>query len=307
MPRLLLGTDHGVLAIDDDGTVAAEHDAGPVTLLRRGADSRGTESWWAVASEHVVLRRTPDGAWSEIARLDDEDIRAFLPVTDGVLLGTRTGRMFRARGSELAPLAGFETVEGRDTWHAVGSPVPYVRSMSATADGTALLASVHVGGIPRSTDAGATWLPTIDPEADVHEVRADPQDPRLVLAAAAVGLCTSTDGGITWTVDNAGMHASYSRAVACTTDAVVVSASDGPFGSKCALYRRPLAGGLIERVQGGLPEWLAGIVDTGMLDARGSTVAFADPDGGVFASTDGAHSFTELTRVPPYVHAVAVR
>jgi RND family efflux transporter MFP subunit len=33
------------------------------------------------------------------------------------------------------------------------------------------LVNVHVGGIPRSVDSGATWAPTIDVDADVHEVK----------------------------------------------------------------------------------------------------------------------------------------
>ena len=70
----------------------------------------------------------------------------------------------------------------------MGSNVPYVRSLTETSDHRALLANVHVGGIPRSGNGGASWAPTIDPDADVHQVRAAPTDRSLVLAAAAVGL-----------------------------------------------------------------------------------------------------------------------
>ena len=40
-----------------------------------------------------------------------------------------------------------------------------------------VLAAVHVGGIPRSTDGGETWAPTVPIEYDVHEVRIAPADP----------------------------------------------------------------------------------------------------------------------------------
>ena len=63
------------------------------------------------------------------------------------------------------------------------------------ADGSVLLANVHVGGIPRSTDGGVTWQPTIDVDSDVHEVRAHPHRSGVVMAAAAIGLCASRDGG----------------------------------------------------------------------------------------------------------------
>lgn len=296
---LVLGTDDGILALDETGAVTPEHEGAAVTLVRRERDT-----WWAVADRHAVLRRD-EGSWAEVASVDD-DITALLPVRGGVFVGTADGRLLRTLGDAVAPVTGFDAVAGRETWHAVGSRVPYVRSATTTADGRALLASVHVGGIPRSGNGGATWKPTIDVEADVHEVRAHRSNPRLVVAAAAVGLCESTDAGVTWSVTTDGLHATYLRAVACTDDAIVASASDGPFGGECALYRRPLTGGPIERVSDGLPEWLAGIVDTGMLDAREEAVAFADPEGTVFTSTDSARSFTHHTQVDTRVHAVGI-
>lgn len=296
---LLLGTDDGILAVDEVGAVTPEHEGAAVTLVRRERDT-----WWAVADRHAVLRRD-EGSWVEIVRVDD-DVTALLPMRGGVLLGTAGGRLLRTLGDAVAPVTGFDAVAGRETWHAVGSREPYVRSATTTADGGALLASVHVGGIPRSGNGGASWKPTIDVDTDVHEVRAHRVDADLVVAAAAVGLCESTDAGVTWSVTTDGLHATYLRAVACTDDAIVMSASDGPFGDQCALYRRPLTGGLIERVADGLPAWLAGIVDTGMLDARGPRVAFADPEGSVFTSTDAARSFTTHTQVPSRVHAVGI-
>ena len=99
--------------------------------------------------------------------------------------------MLRLDGAALVPLPGFDAVPGRDAWHPVGSPLE-VRSLTATADGAALLANVHVGGIVRSDDGGRSWQPTIDVDADVHEVRAHPSNGEVVMAAAAVGLCVSS-------------------------------------------------------------------------------------------------------------------
>src|SRR5207302_541216 len=83
-------------------------------------------------------------------------------------------------------------------WHQVGPPLS-VRTMTATADGAAVLVNVHVGGIPRSVDGGVTWHPTIAVDDDVHQVLAHPTRPEIAVAAASVGLCRSTDGGATWT------------------------------------------------------------------------------------------------------------
>jgi Neuraminidase (sialidase) len=87
--------------------------------------------------------------------------------------------------------------------------------MTATSDGTVLLVNVHVGGIPRSTDGGTTWHPTIDIDHDVHDVCAHPTRPGLVAAAAARGLGVSRDGGATWTVEVEGLHASYFQLSSC--------------------------------------------------------------------------------------------
>jgi hypothetical protein len=101
-----------------------------------------------------------------------------------------------------------------------------------------LLANVHVGGIPRSFDRGATWQPTIDTDSDVHEVRAHPTRPGLVVAAAAIGLCISMDGGATWEIEQTGLHASYCSAVGFADDDILVAAATDHFAPLGAIYRR---------------------------------------------------------------------
>src|SRR5439155_24761820 len=116
--------------------------------------------------------------------------------------------------------------------------------------------NVHVGGIPRSRDGGATWEPTIDVDADVHQVLTHPQDANLILAAAAVGLCVSRDGGDTYRFVTDGLHSSYARAGAIAGDTVLLSACDGPHGGNAAVYRAPLAlDRAFEKCERGLPEW----------------------------------------------------
>ena len=156
-----------------------------------------------------------------------------------------------------------------------------------------LLANVHVGGIPRSVDGGATWQPNIDVNSDVHEVRGHPKRPGVVAAAAAAGLCTSSDGGATWTVEKAGLHASYCSAVGFVGEDIFVSASADHFATQGAIYRRgvdepcPLV-----RVAGGLPAWLDGIADTGCIATHGSDVAVADKKGHLYVSTDTGRTWS---------------
>jgi photosystem II stability/assembly factor-like uncharacterized protein len=297
---VLVGTANGLFRLDTDG------DPRPVAAGRvRTLTASGAPDAWAVVDD-ALRRLTPDGTWSDAPVSVDADLTTALATSNGVVVGTADARLWRVDDRGAAPLAGFDEVAGRGTWHAVGSAVPYVRSITTTADGEALLASVHVGGIPRSTDDGATWQPTIDVDDDVHEVRAHPDDPTVVAAAAAVGLAESRDGGASWSVaPGAGLHASYLRAVAFADDTVVVGASDGPRGQHAALYRRPLDGGDFARCEGGLPEWLPTLVDTGALAARGALVVAGAGDT-VFASDDAARTWRVLASGLPQVRALAV-
>jgi len=174
-----------------------------------------------------------------------------------------------------------------------------VRSITATTDGV-LLANVHVGGIPRSTDAGKSWHPTIDVATDVHEVKAHPSRPNIVVAAAAAGLCTSTDGGATWSVQTDGLHASYSSAVAFLGNDVLISSSEHHFAAQGRVYRRPIDENVpLKPVGNGLPEWTQGIVDTHCIDVQGSRVALVDHGGNVYVSRDAGRSWSSLSRGLP--------
>ena len=126
------------------------------------------------------------------------------------------------------------------------------------------------------------------------------------MAAASVGLCESVDAGATWATDTDGLHATYARAVAFDGESVLVSVSDGPFAAQSAIYRRPVAGGGLERVADGLPEWLAGNVDTACLATGRGQAALADGDGDVWARTDPASGWRRLAGQLGSIHAVAV-
>ena len=261
-----------------------------------------------IVDGHSLCRRTCEGTWSTIPT-NQLDLRCLAVIDDAIYLGTDDARVLRVnQDRQIDPLSGFETVPGRDTWYAgsavingqrVGPPLG-VRSMSATADG-ALLVNVHVGGIPRSTDGGVTWQPTIHVDSDVHEVCAHPFHPHIVIAAAAIGLCISQDGGGTWTVEEEGLHASYCSAVAFSGDDILVAASTDHFAAQGAVYRRPIDGKSPLQPIDGLPRWLGGIVDTGCIATRGSAIAIADKDGNLYASEDAGHSWVHRDNGLPMI------
>jgi len=263
---------------------------------------------FAIVDGRSLFRRRPDGVWSTIATAEMA-LACCVAVGDNIYVGTDDARVLRVSAAgEIEQLRGFEQVAGRDKWYAgsavidgkrVGPPLG-IRSITATSDGTVLLANVHVGGIPRSTDGGAIWQPTIDIDSDVHEVRAHPRRPEIVAAAAAIGLCTSRDGGETWEIEQRGLHALHCSGVAFAGDDILVSAAESPFAPQGAIYRRgvdercPLV-----RVTGGLPTWLDGKADTGCIATNGSAVAVADMKGNLYVSADQGRTWTHWTNGIP--------
>ncbi|HEY4397447.1 MAG TPA: sialidase family protein [Acidimicrobiia bacterium] len=294
-----VGTADGLFVLDG----AAERQVAGHSVSALSAD-------WAIFDGETVVYRA-NGEWRQTLTVQSPERSlgihgALLSRSDEAIVGWGPSltRVFKQKRFE--PIEGFESVPGREEWHAVGSRQPYVRSLTETPEGV-LLASVHVGGIPRSTDGGATWLPTIDVDADVHQVRAHPDRPELVLAAAAVGLCRSDDAGATWTVHTDGLHASYCRAVATAGDVMFVTASTGPFTDHAAVYRRAIEGdGPFERCTDGLPDWQPHNIDTGCLDTAGARVAFGGADGVVYGSEDAGRSWRVLAENLPPISAVTI-
>ena len=275
----------------------------------RGLTADGRGGALAIVGGHSLRRRTPGGEWATLAT-SEFDLSCCVAVRDAIYVGTDDARVLRLNDREgvLEPLDGFANVAGRDTWFAgsaiingkrLGPPLG-IRSVAANSNGSTLFANVHVGGIPRSTDGGKTWQPTIDINSDVHEVRAHPGNPDIVAAASAVGLCISRDAGRTWTIERDGLHASYCSAVVFSGNDILVSASTDHFAAQGKIYRRPiLPDGPAVAVEGGLPEWTAGIVDTGCIDTNGSFIAVADRAGNLYGSDDHGRAWSvRLTGLP---------
>ena len=303
---LFVGTSQGLFALaggDPSPDPRPDPSFGPREASALAVRDGGV---WAVAERRVIARRDPEGPWVDVARSDAFDLACLAPTSHGVFAGTEEAHLLRLVPDDgaLAPLDAFETVGGRETWFTPWGGPPAVRSIAQDLAGR-LHANVHVGGIPRSVDAGGSWEPTIDIDADVHQVVAHPSEPDVVLAAGAVGLAVSVDGGSSWRIEREGLHATYARAVAVAGDRVLLSVSNGPRGGRAAIYRTALEpGSTFERCTEGLPEWFDGNIDSGWLDARGSEVAFGTGDGEVFVSDDAGESWTRAATGLPSIRAV---
>jgi hypothetical protein len=302
MPRLVIGTVKGLYELQMDGSEPRADD-GPLADREVTTLAADQDGLWALADGTTVLRRDHDGSWAELARASE--LTCLLPGEGGLLVGAEPARLLRLEGGALEPVRSLEETPGHQTWHTPWGGPPAVRSLARDRGGR-LHVNVHVGGIPRSLDGGATWQPTIDVDADVHQVLAHPVLADVVLAATAVGLARSDDGGGLWRFEREGMHADYCRAVAVAGGMVLVSASTGPGGRRAAVYRVPLEGpARFERCTAGLPEWFDTNIDTGCLAADGDVVAVGTADGSLFHSEDAGATWTEAAGGLPPVRAVA--
>jgi hypothetical protein len=301
MTELLVGTSSGLFAVKAAG-LEPEPGFGARGVTGLAMFNGGV---WAIADQRTLVRREPGGSWADVAESPDLDLDCVLPTATGLLAGTEEAHLLRLDGNALTRVDAFESVDGRDEWYTPWGGPPAVRSMAADLGGR-LYANVHVGGIPRSDD-GERWVPTIDIDADVHQVIAHPAEPEVVLAAGAVGLCVSVDGGATWRIERDGLHSNYARAVAVADYAVFISACTGPRGGRGALYRTRLEAGTgFEKCTDGLPEWFDGNIDSGWVAARGSDVAFGTPEGDVYRSEDAGARWSRIAEGLPAIRALCL-
>jgi len=282
MASILVATDRGLHDVAGDAPPAFENRK--VTFLAPGPSGvlaivDGLEIWAA------------DGGWHQVA-MSDRLVLTCLAFTDRWLVGTSEAHLLHLTdGGDLVPIQSFDDVTGRDDWFTPWGGPPDTRSMSEWDDD--VYVNVHVGGVVRTHDGGGTWTPTIDIEADVHQVTtAD----GLVLAAAAGGLAVSTDRGATWSHSTDGLEHRYARAVTVIGNTVLVSTSRGPRGGDAAVYRAGLDDGAFERCTAGLPGSFKGNIDSHCLDAPpdGPAVCFGTADGRVFRSSDEGATWQQL-------------
>jgi hypothetical protein len=302
MSLVLVATRDGFRAFTSAGEGEAE-------LRGRSIDAVSSEiasGGLAVIDGHEIWRRRASGAWTKVG-ISSMRLQSITSVR-GVIFG---GAMDEAAIIRMVPtgeverLAGFDNVRGRGEWFAGGPPLG-VRALTATADGAAVLAAVHVGGIPRSANNGQTWAPTIPISYDVHEVRSHPSLSNLVAAATAVGLCVSCDGGLNWTVFSEGLEVKNSLAVAVLHDEVLFGISDGPAAKRSQVWRWKMGEERLDRVGEGLPEWLEGKIDTAWIATGGGRAAILDGGGNLWLSATGSRGWQRIAADLPYAFGILV-
>lgn len=284
MSALHVATASGLRSVG--GTDRPEMDDRDVNVLH--VDAAGNR--WALVDRHELWRDAA-GSWEMVARSADHRLNCLAVHGENVWVGASDARLGRLEEEELVWSQSFDAAPGRDEWFTPWGGPPDVRSLTV-GDGH-LFVNVHVGGILRSDLDGSAWEPTIDIGSDVHEVTTGPGGDGSVVAATAWGLALSGDRGETWEFEGEGLHASYARAVGLTDGALFMTASQGPFGGRAAIYRRLRDGRGFTKCENGLPEWFAGNIDTGCVATSGARVAFGTEDGRVFLSEDEGSSWEQ--------------
>ena len=280
MPTVLIATNSGCRVFAPNGEASLELPGQQVHALAPCSAGSCT----AIVNQYEIWRRLPTSAWSHFAT-SPIALQSLTLSNETIFAGAADeATILSITGHDVNRVSGFNQVPGRGAWFANGPPLG-VRSLATTADRAVLLAAVHVGGIPRSSNYGQTWAPTLPIEWDVHEVCAHPSRPNLVAAAAAVGLCISQDAGLNWNIVSKGLDITNSLAVAALEDQFLFSIQDGPFAESSQLWRYRLDCQRLEQVRDGLPERLTGKVDTAHLAARNHQAALVDAGGYLWRST----------------------
>jgi hypothetical protein len=296
MAKVLVSASSGCRVFSETGEQKTE--LGGRQLSAMASEIEGT--CLAVVDGQEIWRRGLDGTWTRVATAEF-GLQSIASV-DGMIFGGAMDEAAIVRipvSGDAERLEGFDICSGRDQWFAGGPPLG-VRSLTATRDGAAIIAAVHVGGLPYSPDKGNTWKPTVPIMFDVHEVRAHPVSPNIVAAAAAVGLCVSHDGGHTWEIVSEGLELKYSLAIAVLHDEVLFGIADGPFAKQSQIWRWRIGGERVDQVRDGLPEWLDGKVDTGQIAASSERAVFVDGGGRLWLSEAGSKGWKCLATDIPY-------
>jgi photosystem II stability/assembly factor-like uncharacterized protein len=225
-----------------------------------------------------------------------------------VYVGSEPATVFHSRdgGTSWQECQQFRQVPEATQWHFFAPRQAHVRDLRmAVDDPSCLYAGLEVGGIVRTSDAGATWQQLHGPYEDVHSLSVTPARPRTLYAATARQPWRSDDCGDTWTAIGQGLPHHYIVPIAAApddADLVLTSCSTG-FQRRTGRVARSTDGGRSWQE----PVWPGPANDMAIAIAWDTTtphVVFAGTDGGrLYRSTDRGMTWQAL---PVTLDSVAV-
>ena len=169
-----------------------------------------------------------------------------------------------------------------------------------------LFVAIEAGALVQSRDRGKTWIDRVkEGPYDTHTLATHPNTPKRLYSSAGDGYFESFDYGESWTRPMDGLKHSYLVGLAVDSgnpDAVIVSASDGPFksftpnGAETFLYRKDAEDGKNWKVvSNGLPEPNGTTISILKSNQKVSGEFYAANNHGIFISTDSGESWSKLS------------
>ena len=228
--------------------------------------------------------------WEYMAkRLMNEE--GYLPsLTDNIEELERYNVYLNETSGDRQPLTDNWTELGPSDWNATTSWNPGVGRITGIAvdanDNDHIIIGANTGGVWRSTDGGANWIPMTDYYSNlyVYSVAIDPSDPTVYFFGSYSGLIyKSTDSGATWNHLGTIGNSAVNKILIHPTNSSEMYATAGSAG----IYRS---------TDGGVT-WTQAVTDNRGYDVEfspGNPMVIFASGSGFHKSTDGGVSFTTI-------------
>ena len=267
--RLYAATGDAIARLDEtDGAWSAELSLAGSGVHCLAVDPNDPERVYA-GSPRGGVWRTDDGGGSWVGCSPPQPAVFSLAVSEAdgaVYAGSEPSALYRSddAGASWRELDALLELPSRRTWSF--PPRPWTSHVSWIApsphDAELILVGIELGGLMRSTDAGASWQDhRPGAQRDVHSLAWHPSVDGRAYEAGGGGAAWSEDRGDTWHPADEGRDRHYTWSVAVDPhdpDVWYVSASTGPFAAhgrgdpRARIYRR--RDGRWHALTGGLPE-----------------------------------------------------
>src|SRR5262245_57614331 len=189
----------------------------------------------------------------------------------------------------------YKTTDGGSNWSAVNSGLfppsnLVIHELAILPMAPATIYAATDDGLYKTTNGGGTWVKRLSTPT-VQAVAIDPVNPNVVYTGSTGGTTggcwKSTNGGTSWTSIISGLWNSYVYVLAIDP----FNSNNVYIGNSSGIFRSTNAGGTWERT-GNLPNTVGGLaVDP----ANSGTLYAATAGSGVYKSTDGATSWTQVS------------
>ena len=349
--RLLIGTKRGLFVATSDRK-RARWEISPPRLTGREIyhavfDPRDGTAW--AASDHAVwgahVHRSTDGgeSWETLGTAphydDGRGLTAIWHLAPGpadspytIYAGIEPAGLFVShdRAATWQPVRTLNDHPTNDTWQPAGGGLALGSIRHDPRDSRRMYCALSAGGVYRTDDGGATWMPcNHGVRADflpdplprtgqcVHQLLLHPAQPDRLYQQNHCGVYRSDDRGDSWIEITQGLPSDFGYALAtdpADPDVAFVIPEESSHmrttvDGRLRVYRTRDAGATWEPLTRGLPQEHAyvSILREGMCNDSMSPVGiyFGTSGGHLFASRDGGESWTLIAGYLPRILSVS--